>query len=143
MLILAAALSTLALLRLTISMALGPSSRETSATQVVRQSKSTIPPLLIEMLVFGDFVPNRVIWVLLVRDGKPPKVGIAGVAEIVAGSPQSIGVAMSSPQLIGAKIQKTALSVLKTVLDGINLLWASIKFVLNNLVCQAKSKIDT
>ncbi|MCI0527228.1 MAG: hypothetical protein L0Y56_07275, partial [Nitrospira sp.] len=134
MLMLVEDLSILVRLRLKISMLLIPSLRLTSAAQVVKQSKSTAasttPALLIAMFVFGDFVPKRVILVLLVREGKPPKVGIAGVVEIVAGSPQSIGVAMSSPQLNGAIIQKTAHNILKTVLGGVNLHWSSIKFVL-------------
>jgi hypothetical protein len=67
-------LFTLVLLRLKISILLGPSLRETSAAQVVRQSKVTAskaPVLLISMamLVFVDLVPNRVMVVLSVRVG--------------------------------------------------------------------------
>jgi hypothetical protein len=67
-------------------------------------------------------------------------VGVLGVAEMVAESPQSIGVATSTPQLMGIRIQKTAQSILKTALDWINLFRPSFKFVLICLFCQVKSK---
>jgi hypothetical protein len=106
----------------------------------VRQSKSTTAlttsALLIVMLVFVDFVPNRVILFLLVREGKPLRMGVLGMAEMVAESPQSGVVETSSPQLNGAIIQKTAHNILNAVLGGINLLWSSIKFVLIDLFCQ-------
>jgi hypothetical protein len=48
-------------------------------------------------------------------------MGLAGVAEIVAGSPQSVGVTISSPQLIVIG-NKRVQNNLKTVLFLINFL---------------------